>query len=245
MAATTFSLALVCFSCADSAAVEMKKMSGVSSFNARWMELTRTPGGGGAFKIHLWWPVIAKLVASFASSATDAGEVLCSRALSVLLTILCRRLLRHPPPHLPPGRQRWLKSVLSWNCWGEPESAKEDRNDWHNVIKPQQPSEMTCCVISPAVLCLTLSVFVFGDLRTAFGPPDTRPRPRWMAFSLEENRCMLFKSVKVGRMDEDERRLRRWSCRHEERGNRSPSIGCQPSERCSENSDSHLPWWES
>lgn len=54
MAATTFSLALFSFSCADSTVVEMKKMSGVSSFNARWMELTRTPGdgaGGGTFKI--------------------------------------------------------------------------------------------------------------------------------------------------------------------------------------------------
>lgn len=153
------------------------------------------------------------------AAVTDAYEVLCSRALSAVLTILCRRPLRHPP-HLPPVRQRWPKSVLSWNCWGEPKSAKEDRNDWHDVIKPQQPPEMTCCVISPAVLCLNPSVFVFGDLRTAFGPPDTPPRPRWTAFSLEENRCMLFKSVKVGRKDEDERRLRWWE------GNRSPSICC-------------------
>lgn len=164
------------------------------------------------------------------AAVTDEDEVLCSRALSDVLTILCRRPLRHPP-HLPPVRQRWLKSVLSWNCWGEPKSAKEDRNDWHDVIKPLQPPEMTCCFISPAVLCLTPSVFVFGDLRTAFGPPDTPPRPRWTAFSLEENRCMLFKSVKVGRMDEDERRLRWWSScvwpvatRRE--GNRSPSICC-------------------
>lgn len=155
---------------------------------------------------------------------------LCRRALSALLTILCRRPLRHPPL-LPRVRQRWLKSVWSWNCWGAPESAKEDRNDWQGVIKPQQPPEMTCCVISPAVLCSTLSVFVFGDLRTAFGPPDTPPRPHWRAFSLEENRFMLFKSVKVGRMDEDESRLRWWSScawpvamRRE--GKRSPSICC-------------------
>lgn len=180
----------------------------------------------------------------------DADEVLCSRALPALLTILCRRLLRRRPPQLPPVRQRWLKSVLSWNCWGEPESAKEDRNDWHDVTKPQQPPDMTCCVISPAVLCLTLSVFVFGDLRTAFGPPDTPPRPRWMALSLEENHCMLFKSMKVGRMDEDERRLRwrssrAWPVAMRREGNRLPSICCQSSERCSENSNSHLPWWES
>lgn len=46
------------------------------------------------------------------AAVTDEDEVLCSRALSDVLTILCRRPLRHPP-HLPPVRQRWLKSVLS------------------------------------------------------------------------------------------------------------------------------------
>lgn len=114
--------------------------------------------------------------------------------MSASLTILCRCPLPRLP-HPPPVVQQWLKTVLSWNYWEDPESAEEDIDDWHSVTKTEQPPVIkcaVCCLISPAVLCLTLSVFVSGDLRTASGPPDTRPRPRWTAFSLQEKKVNVM-----------------------------------------------------
>lgn len=160
--------------------------------------------------------------------------------ISASLTILHRCLLPRLP-HPSPVVQQWLKTVSSWNYWEDPESAEEDRDDWHSVTKSEQPPVIkwaVCCLISPAVLCLTLSVFVSGDLRTASGPRDTQPRPRWMAFSLEEKKLYVIQ-VHVFQTTSISIKWAGLYCTRSE-VNRSPPFCCQPSERCSENSDSHL-----
>ena len=85
MAATTFSLAVFFFSCTDSTAVEMKKLSGIYSFNARWIELTLTPRYGGTFKIHLWLTSREKLGACVFTETRQRNIyiIMCSNCASV------------------------------------------------------------------------------------------------------------------------------------------------------------------
>lgn len=155
------------------------------------------------------------------------------------LTILCRCLLPRPP-HLPPVPRRWLKSVLFWNCWGEPESAEEDRDDWHGLIKTPTSLlkwRVTCCSL--------LDPFCFR-----FRRPSYCFRPSRYSATASLDGCFSGgESLYVIHVNEGGKDVWGWG---EIGVLKRVSDLTPPGQRwtdrlqsASENSDSHLPWWES
>lgn len=94
--------------------------------------------------------------------------------MSSSLTILYRCLLPRLP-HPPPVVQRWLKTVSSWNYWEDPESAEEDRDDWHSVNEKRTASchqvgrvlpYFTCCsLLDPFCFCFRRPSYCFRPSR--------------------------------------------------------------------------------